>query len=443
MRQYTLLLTLLLSLPALSAERPRAYVLEASYLFDARAGKVVSPGRVVVVEGKVAGVGPGAAAPPGAERIALGEATLLPGFMDAHTHLTGEPGEDWREDLINNFQRTVAERTLEAVPYARVTLLAGFTTVRNLGAPDFIDIGLRNGIARGLVEGPRMLTATAGLGSTGGHCDGGNSWRKGLLAEESSRGVANGPEALRAKVRENLKYGADLIKVCATGGVLSLNDDVDSPQLTQAELEAIVDEAHARKRKVAAHAHGAEGAKRAIRAGVDSIEHGSLLDNEALELMRQKGTWFVPTIMAFEGVKERAAKGKLPPSGVRKVQAVDAQRQEALRKAVGLGVRIALGTDAGVFAHGRNAGEFALLVEAGLSPAQALQAGTVNTAELLGVADKLGTLEPGKLADVVAVPGNVLQDIRGTERVLFVMKEGVVYRNERPGATPPPPTRAR
>jgi imidazolonepropionase-like amidohydrolase len=229
------------------------------------------------------------------------------------------------------------EQTLAALPLARATLMAGFTTVRNLGAADFIDVGLRNGIRRGDAVGPRLLVSTSSLGSTGGHCDSGNSWRKGLLAEESSRGVANSPDAFRAKVRENFKYGADLIKVCATGGVLSRNDDVDSPQLTQAELDAIIDEAHARKRKVAAHAHGAEGAKRAIRAGVDSIEHGSFLDDEALELMKQKGTWYVPTALALQGVVERADKGQLPPELARKARTAATRHRETLRKAIPAG----------------------------------------------------------------------------------------------------------
>ncbi|MCP3102701.1 amidohydrolase family protein [Myxococcus sp. K15C18031901] len=435
MRNLVLGCSLLVGLSASAAAPAESYVLKAARLFDAKAGRLVSPGVVVVTGGKVAAVGAGAKAPEGARVVELGDATLLPGFMDAHTHLTGEAGDDWRQDLIDSFQHTIPEQTLEALPRARVTLMAGFTTVRNLGAEDFIDVGLRNAIRRGLAVGPRIITATAGLGSTGGHCDAGNSWRKGLLADETGAGVADGPEALRAKVRESVKYGADLIKVCATGGVLSMNADVDSPQLTQAELDAIVDEAHARKRKVAAHAHGAEGAKRAIRAGVDSIEHGSFLDDEALDLMKRKGTWFVPTCMAFQGVKERADKGQLPEDNIRKVRAVEEARRQALRKALARGVRIAFGTDAGVFAHGRNAGEFALLVEAGLSPVEALRAATVNTAELLGVSATLGTLEPGKVADVVAVPGDPLQDIRKTEAVFFVMKEGVIHRHDA-GATP-------
>ncbi|NOK34431.1 amidohydrolase family protein [Corallococcus exercitus] len=430
MRRALLFGSLLLSLSSSAAAPARVQVLKAARLFDAKAGKVVTPGVVVVSEGRVVGVGPKAPVPEGASVVDLGDATLLPGFMDAHTHLTVEPGPDWRKDLVDSFQRTIPEQTLDTLPWARATLMAGFTTVRNLGAEDFIDVGLRNAIARGNVVGPRILAATSSLSSTGGHCDYGNSFRKGLLAHDASPGVADGPDALRAKVRENLKYGADVIKVCATGGVMSLNADPDAPQLTQAELDAVVDEAHAHRRKVAAHAHGAEGAKRAIRAGVDSIEHGTLMDDEGVALMKQKGTWYVPTAFAFFGIKELADQGKLPPDTVAKLRAVDQRREHVLRKAIALGVRIAFGTDAGVFAHGRNAEEFALLVEAGLSPAEALRTATVNAAELLGVADRLGTLEPGKLADVVAVPGDPLKDIRATQKVFFVMKEGVIQRDD-------------
>ncbi|GMT99263.1 amidohydrolase family protein [Corallococcus caeni] len=430
MRRALLFGSLLLSLSSSAAAPARVQVLKAARLFDAKAGKVITPGVVVVSEGRVVGVGPKAPVPEGASVVDLGDATLLPGFMDAHTHLTVEPGPDWRKDLVDSFQRTIPEQTLDTLPWARATLMAGFTTVRNLGAEDFIDIGLRNAIARGNVVGPRILAATSSLSSTGGHCDYGNSFRKGLLAHDASPGVADGPDALRAKVRENVKYGADVIKVCATGGVMSLNADPDAPQLTQAELDAVVDEAHAHRRKVAAHAHGAEGAKRAIRAGVDSIEHGTLMDDEGVALMKQKGTWYVPTALAFFGVKELADQGKLPPDTVAKLRAVDKRREHVLRKAISLGVRIAFGTDAGVFEHGRNAQEFALLVEAGLSPAEALRTATVNAAELLGVADKLGTLEPGKLADVVAVPGDPLKDIRVTQKVFFVMKEGVIQRDD-------------
>lgn len=441
MRRSLFLGSLLLSLSASAAEpaaRPgAAQVLKAARLFDAKTGKVVTPGVVVVAEGKVVGVGAKAPVPAGATVVELGDATLLPGFMDAHTHLTVEPGPDWRKDVIDSFQRTIPEQTLDTLPWARVTLMAGFTTVRNLGAEDFIDVGLRNAIARGNVVGPRILAASSSLSSTGGHCDYGNSWRKGLMAHDASPGVADGPDALRARVRETLKYGADLIKVCATGGVMSFNADPDAPQFTQAELDAVVDEAHAHRRKVAAHAHGAEGAKRAVRAGVDSVEHGTLLDDEALALMKRKGTWYVPTALAFFGAKELADKGNLPPDTVAKLRTVDQRREQVLRKAIAIGVRIALGTDSGVFAHGRNAEEFALLVQAGMPHAEALRAGTVYAAELLGVSDRLGTLEPGKVADVVAVPGNPLNDIRATQKVFFVMKDGVIHRNDAAPATAP------
>jgi imidazolonepropionase-like amidohydrolase len=429
------LLVLLSVLPALAAEPAKPIVLKAARLFDARGGRLITPGLVVVTGGKITAVGPSASVPAGAEVIDLGDATLLPGFMDAHTHLSYEAGADWRDDLLNDMQHTVAERTLDAVPRARVTLMAGFTTVRDVGAEDFIDLGLRNAIAEGKVVGPRIFASTSQLGTTGGHCDGGDTWAKGVLARPVSAGVADGADALRSKVRENLKYGADVIKVCATGGVLSPGDDVGAPQITQAEIDAIVDEAHASKHKVAAHAHGAEGAKRAIRAGVDSIEHGSFLDDEAIELMKRKGTFFVPTAMAMHGVQQLFEKGALPPPVIPKYKAAKASAGQVLRKAIARGVRIALGTDAGVYPHGQNAGEFALLVEGGLSPVDALRAGTTVDAELIGVADRLGTLEAGKLADVVAVPGDPLQDIHRTEQVFFVMKEGVIYRNDR-SATP-------
>jgi imidazolonepropionase-like amidohydrolase len=252
-------------------------------------------------------------------------------------------------------------------------------------------------------------------------------------------GVADGVEEVRAAVRYQTKYGADVIKTCATGGVLSEGDAVGVAQYTLEELTALVEEAHRQERPVAAHAHGAEGIKRAIRAGVDSIEHGSFMDDEAIELMKRKGTFFVPTRIALRGVQERYEKGLLSPEQIPKFKAANAAARQAASKAIARGVRIAFGTDAGVFAHGRNAEEFALLVEVGLSPADALRAATLVDAELLGMTSQLGSLEPGKLADVVAVPGDPLQDIRRTEQVFFVMKEGVIYRNDR--GTPPVVTR--
>jgi imidazolonepropionase-like amidohydrolase len=304
-----------------------------------------------------------------------------------------------------------------------------------VGAGDFIDVGLRNAIRGGKVEGPRMLVAVRSIGATGGHCDPTVGFRPDLLdpASRADEAVADGPDAVRASVRLQLKLGADVIKTCATGGVLSLNDDVQSPQLTQEELNALVNEAHARGRKAAAHAHGAEGAKRAIRAGIDSIEHGSFLDDEALDMMRARGTFFVPTLMAAEGLRERleSGAGLPPPVEVKARQAIAAIRA-TFRKAVQKGVRVAFGTDAGVYPHGRNAEEFRHMVDLGMTPADALRAATVVGAELFGLSDRLGALEAGKLADIVAVPGDPTRDIRQTERVFFVMKEGVVYKNERP-----------
>jgi len=278
--------------------QPRPVVLRAARLFDSKAGRLVSPGLLVVADRKILGVGPEASIPPGAETIDLGEATLLPGFIDAHTHLSGEYIEDWRQGFLDNLRKTVAEQALDATENLRNTLMAGFTTCRDLGGADFIDVGLRNAVRDGKIVGPRMLVATHAIGATGGHCDSGGV-RYGLMKETGiEQGVANGPDAVRNAVRFNVKYGADVIKTCATGGVLSLTDDVDTPQLTQAELDALVDEAHALRRKTAAHAHGATGAKRAIRAGIDSIEHGTFLDDEALEMMHARGTYYIPTLMA-------------------------------------------------------------------------------------------------------------------------------------------------
>jgi imidazolonepropionase-like amidohydrolase len=402
-------------------------VVKAARLYDAKAGAIVTPGLVVVDKGKIIQVG--GAAPAGAgEVIDLGDATLLPGFIDAHTHVTGEAGADWRQDFVDDFQRTPAEVALRATEYTRRTLLAGFTTVRNVGAGDLVDVALRNAIAAGKVVGPRMLVSATAIGTTGGHCDDSNGIRPGVLARPAASGVADGPDAIREKVREVIKNGADVVKVCATGGVLSMSDEVDSAQLTQAELDALVDEAHARKRKVAAHAHGAEGARRAVQAGVDSIEHGSFLDEATLALMKKKGTFLVPTALALEGVRERYEKGNLHPDAIPKYLAAARAHAQAMKRALALGVRIAFGTDAGVFPHGRNAEEFHLLVNLGMKPAEALRAGTLSAAQLLGVDAKVGSLEVGKLADIVAVPGDPIRDIRSTEHVAFVMKDGQVVK---------------
>ena len=411
---------------------PKTVVLKAARMFDGKSDAIVKPGLVVITEGKIAGVGANAAIPPGAEVIDLGDATLLPGFIDAHTHITGSYSEDYTRSRLESLQKTIAEKALDASANARVTLLAGFTTVRDVGSGDYVDVGLRNAIASGKVPGPRMLVSVHAIGATGGHCDEGG-YRAGLFGRETGPqdGVINGADQARYAVRFDHKYGADIIKVCATGGVLSPTDDVDTPQLTQEELNAIVDEAHALRRKAAAHAHGAEGAKRAIRAGIDSIEHGSFLDDEALDMMKARGTYLVPTLMAAQGLQERFDKGiYMPPAIADKARKAIAAIRATFQKALAKGVKIGLGTDAAVYPHGRNAEEFSQMVSLGMKPVDALKAGTSRDAELLGLQDKIGTLEAGKLADIVAVPGDPIENIRNTEKVFFVMKEGTIYRND-------------
>jgi imidazolonepropionase-like amidohydrolase len=408
-------------------------VLKAARMFDGKGDALVKPGLVVVTDARIIGVGAGATIPAGAEVIDFGDATLLPGFIDAHTHLTSMYSEDYKQRELDELQKTIAERAIDATANARVTLMAGITTVRDVGSSDYLDVGLRNAIRDRVVLGPRMLVTVHALGATGGHCDGENGFREGLFGRESGPldGVINGPEQARYAVRLDHKYGADMIKVCATGGVLSLTDDVDTPQLTQEELNAIVDEAHALRRKTAAHAHGAEGAKRAIRAGIDSIEHGTFLDDEALDLMKQRGTFLVPTLMAPHVFADLIDKGTyIPPPILAKAKAAIAAVQQMFQRALAKGVKIGLGTDAGVYPHGRNTEEFHLMADLGMKPIAALKAGTSADAELLGLADKIGTLEAGKLADVVAVPGDPVENIRQTEHVFFVMKEGVICKNE-------------
>ena len=411
----------------------KSYVLKAARLFDGKSNALVKPGVVVVTDGKIVAAGTSAAIPAGAEVLDLGDATLLPGFIDAHTHLTMMYREDYARAALDELQKPIPEMALDSSVNARITLMAGITTVRDVGSRDYLDAGLRNAINRGVAPGPRMLVAVHAIGATGGHCDE-TGYRAGVFGKETGpeEGVINGADQARQAVRLAHKYGATIIKTCATGGVLSLADAVDTPQLTQEELNAIVDEAHALKLKTAAHAHGAEGAKRAIRAGIDSIEHGSFLDDEALNLMKQRGTYYVPTLMAAEGLSEQMSKGvAIPPPILVKANAAIASIHQTFQKALGMGLKIGLGTDAAVYPHGRNPEEFHQMVDLGMKPIDALKAGTSVDAELLGLADKIGTLEPGKLADLVAVPGDPVENIRATEHVFFVMKGGVIYKNDR------------
>jgi len=432
-RLVLLALTLAAAATALVAAQPPASLtaIRAVRLFDGRSDTSVTDGVVLVQGGRITAAGSRIAIPAGAQVVDLGDSTILPGFIDAHTHITDESSDDWNSDLVAGLRRTIPEGTLRAAEFARRTLNAGFTTVRDVGSSDYIDVGLRNAIASGMAVGPRMLVAVHALGSRGGHCDSNGFPYERFGAEPGiANGIASGPEQFRDSVRFQVKYGADVIKVCATGGVLSLGDDVGAPQLSQAEMDALVEEARRLGRKTAAHAHGAEGAKVAIRAGIDSIEHGSFLDDESVKMMKERGTYLVPTLMAGEYAGGRKATRKYPPEiAAKALQAVDG-RSTAFKRAVGAGVKIAFGTDSGVSPHGRNAEEYALLVEHGLSAAAALKTGP-TAATLLGIDRLTGTIEQGKAADIVAVPGDVLRNISATEHVRFVMKDGKVYRNEK------------
>lgn len=433
MKKALLALAALLRFAAAQSPTDSPTVIKAARLFDGKTPRILTPGLILVEDGKISAVGAAAKIPAGAKVIDLGDATLLPGFMDAHTHLSYPYYADYRQGEMDRLKKPVAELALLASVNARITLMAGFTTVRDVGSDDLIDVGLRNAINAGKIPGPRMLVSVHALGATGGHCDGQAGFIPNLFGHESGveDGVIDSPDAARRAVRYNIKYGADVIKTCATGGVLSLTDDVDTPQLTQAELDALVDEAHALRRKTAAHAHGATGAKRAIRAGIDSIEHGTFLDDEAMRMMKERGTYYVPTMMAAEGLRQSLTDGYMPPAIEKKARLAMKSLHDTVTKAVQMQLKIALGTDAGVYPHGKNAGEFEQLVSCGMKPLEALMAGTSIDAELIGVADRTGTLEPGKLADIVAVPANPADDIKVTQNVIFVMKEGRIFKNAR------------
>jgi imidazolonepropionase-like amidohydrolase len=414
--------------PAPAVPRPAApavLAIRAARLFDGRSDRMVENGVILVEGSKIRDAGSSLAIPPGATVIDLGDATLLPGFIDAHTHLTGEASDNWLSDFYLGLRRSVPEQALLASTYARKTLASGFTTVRNVGAEKDLDVGLRNAIRNGWVEGPRMLVSRHPLGATGGHCDQ-TGFPPGTFGPENGldEGILHGPDEGREAVRRQVKFGADVIKICASGGVLSLGDAVDSPQLTDAELVAIVDEAHRLGKKAAAHAHGDSAARAAVRAGIDSIEHGSFMTDETLQLMKAKGTVLVPTLLAGYTVLSKV--DKFPPEIAVKARAAGAAARDMFRRAVREGVRIAFGTDAAVSPHGTSAREFALMVDfGGMSPAASLRT-TAAAAELLGLGGQIGTIERGKEADIVAVPGDPLKDIHVTERVLFVMKGGKI-----------------
>ena len=404
---------------------PKPVVLKAARLFDGKSDSLIRGG-VVVVEGKtIKAVGAtGLAVPEGATVIDLGDATLCPGFIDAHTHLTHERSDDYNRGFVEAMRREVAEQAILSTVHARRTIEAGFTTVRDVGSDDFLDVGLRNSIARGVVPGPRMLVAVHGIGATGGHADR-NGLRHDLFPQQGpADGIANGPDQVREAVRLQVKAGADVIKFCGSGGVLSLADEVDTPQLTLEEMTALCDEAHRLRKKVACHSHGDRAASDAVRAGVDSIEHGSFLSSDTLQLMRSQGTYLVPTLMAPDSLMPNLS--KLPPEIAAKAVAANEALSKTFAEAVRLGVKIGFGTDSGVSRHGDNAREFPLMVKGGMTPIAALKAATSADAELLGLSKSIGTLEAGKLADVVALPGDPTVDIVATAHPVFVMKEGAI-----------------
>lgn len=408
------------------ASPPAPIVLKAAHLFDGRSGKLDSPGLLVVQGKNIVAVGANAKIPAGAEVIDLGDATLLPGYIDAHTHIASDYNENWAQGFYEGMLRFPVEQALHAAHNARVTLDAGVTSVREVGAADFVDVGLRNAINDGLVEGPRMLVAAHALGSTGGHCDSSPFPPDRVQPAGPLEGVCNGPEECRLAVREQMKFGADVIKICASGGVLSEADPVDVPQLTPEELRAIIGEAHTWGRKVAAHSHGDLAARQAVEAGIDSIEHGSFLKPDTLRLMKERGVYLVPTRMTQEWVVEKA--DTYPAKIAGKARAAGQAHTEMFAHALKIGVPIAFGTDAAVFPHGLNAREFGDYVKLGMSPAAALMTSSQGSAKLLGIDTETGTLEAGKFADVVAVPGDVLADVRATERPMMVMKQGHIVR---------------
>ena len=418
-----LFLTLALGSPAAAQDDSRAVVIRAGHLLDVRTGELLTNARILVRNGRIVALGPNVRVPANARVLDLSQATVLPGLIDVHTHLT----YDHRYFGYRSLGLSIPRRALFGAVNARRVLEAGFTTVREVGAAGFADVALRDAINEGDLVGPRLLVSGPSLGITGGHCD--NNL---LPAEYNHRapGVADGPWGVRVRVRENVKYGADSIKFCATGGVLSKGDDPNTTQYTLEEMKALVDEAHKLGRKVAAHAHGTEGIKLAIEAGVDSIEHGTLIDAEGIRLARTHGTYLVPTVYAADYIVEEGAEAGIPEYGLRKARALIEARDRAFRAAFATGIKVAFGTDTAVFPHGRGGWEFARLVRLGMEPLAAIRAATLVAAELLDLEEEIGVLEVGKRADIIAVSGNPLEDISTLEKVKFVMKDGKVYRND-------------
>lgn len=411
----------LLAVTSLS-QSTRIVAIKAGRVLDVRTGQMIQNAFILIEGERIVAVGANIAVPAGAEVIDLKTMTVLPGLIDSHTHLTFAPGVGGLAGLT----QSVPREALVGARNARVTLLAGFTTVRNLHARGYSDIALRDAIDAGDVPGPRIVASGPALSITGGHADENFlPWDFHYKAE----GVADGVEGVRAKTREIIKYGADVIKFCSTGGVLSLGDDPKQSAFTLEEMKTIVSEAHRLGRKVAAHAHGGEGLKQAVMAGVDSIEHGTYIDDEAIRLMKEKGTYLVPTIYLTEWFLENYPKLGLPPQIIAKAKEIMPAMKKNIAHAIQQGVPVAFGTDAAVYPHGLNAHEFGVLVRMGMTPLQAIQTATVHASKLLGKEDRIGTIEVGKFADLIAVEGDPTRDVTELERVKFVMKGGAVVKN--------------
>ncbi len=406
--------------PAPKAAAPKKVVLvKTGALVDVLAGRVLAGQDILIEDGVVQQVGPGIAAPAGATVVDLSKRTVLPGLIDVHTHVTSQP-EDYYAD---QFRRSPIDVAVTAHVYARRTLEAGFTTLRVVGAPEYVDVALRNAIDKGLVAGPRLKVAGLAIGSTGGHGD--LTGFSPYLRFEGFSNVADGVEAVRKLVRQNVKYGADVIKMIASAGVLSEEESVGAPQYSFEEMKAICDEAAMWGRKVAAHAHGAEAIKRAVAAGVASIEHGSLIDDDGVRMMKERGTYLVSDVYDDDWILAEFAKMGYPGKIIEKERTVGRLQRENFAKAVKAGVKIAYGTDAGVYPHGLNARQFKYMVAGGLTPMQAIQSATINAAELLGW-QNVGAISPGRFADLVAVDGDPLKDVTILEKVPFVMKGGEI-----------------
>src|SRR3954465_5307241 len=406
--------------------QPQHVVIHAGHMLDVKTGKMLDNVTIVIDGDKITSVsgsvGFNSDNQADAHVINLPIATLLPGLIDAHTHLTFDPNFGYQQLGVS-----IPKEALIGAKNARITLEAGFTTVRNVGASGYTDIALRDAINEGMVPGPRMDVSGPALSITGGHCD------QNLLPYEwhaKADGTADGVEHVQQKVREIIKYGADVIKVCATGGVLSKGDDPRASQYTLEEMKAIVADAHRLGRKVAAHAHGAQGVIWASEAGVDSVEHGHLMNDAAVATLRKNGTYLVPTLYLVDWQREHAVEANLPDYAKRKMEMVSQTGKANAKKAFEAGVKIGMGTDAAVYPHGLNAHELEVYVALGMSPLQAIQTATINDADLLGWSDKVGTLQPGKWADIIAVDGDPSQDVTTLQHVKFVMKAGEVVKNE-------------